>query len=147
MPSSGFFFGSTAQSSSLIDFLPSRLAADRLIRQYFTCVHPICQIVHRPTFEKEYDVFWDEISLGIEPPHSVQAITFAVMFSAVVSMDEAMIIRDFGAVSKDKLQENFKIGTETALAGANFLRTTKIEILQAFVMYLVSFKLFSVVPP
>ncbi len=140
MPSSGFFFGSAAQPASLIDFLPSRLAADRLIRQYFTCVHPICQIVHRPTFEKEYEAFWDEISLGVEPPNSVQAIVFSVMFSAVVSLDEAMIIRDFGAVSKEKLQGNFKIGTETALTRANFLRSTKIEVLQAFVMYLVSFK-------
>jgi hypothetical protein len=66
-PSSGFFFGQGGQQASLIDFLPSRLAADRLIKQYFQAVHPIAQIVHRPTFEKEYDTFWDEVSLGIEP--------------------------------------------------------------------------------
>lgn len=96
MPSSGFFFGSSGQGASLIDFLPSRLAADRLIKQYFECVHPICQIVHRPTFEREYDSFWDEVSLGIEPPVSVQAIVFAAMFSGVVSMEESTIIRDFG---------------------------------------------------
>jgi hypothetical protein len=136
-PSSGFFFGNAGQGASLIDFLPSRLAADRLIKQYFACVHTIAQIVHRPTFEKEYDTFWDEVSLGIEPPSSVQTIIFAAMFSGVVSMDESVIIRDFG-VSKASLIDNFKLGTETALARANFLRTTKIEVLQAFVMYLVS---------
>jgi len=32
-----------------------------------------------------------------------------------------------------------RLGTETALGRANFLRTTKIETLQSFVMYLVSF--------
>jgi len=58
------------------------------------------------------------------------------MFSGVVSMDEAIIERDFG-VSKASLIENFRLGTETALGRANFLRTTKIETLQAFVMYLV----------
>jgi hypothetical protein len=58
------------------------------------------------------------------------------MFSGVVSMDEADVIRDFG-VSKASLVENFKLGTETALSRANFLRTTKIETLQGFVMYLV----------
>jgi len=136
-PSSGFFFGNPGQQASLIDFLPSRLAADRLIKQYFACVHTIAQIVHRPTFEKEYDTFWDEVSLGIEPPSSVQTIIFAAMFSGVVSMDESVIIRDFG-VAKSSLIDNFKLGTETALARANFLRTTKIETLQAFVMYLVS---------
>jgi len=61
------------------------------------------------------------------------------MFSGVVSMDDAAVIRDFG-VSKVSLMDNFKLGTETALGRANFLRTTKIETLQAFVMYLVRSK-------
>ncbi|KAK0118870.1 hypothetical protein ONS96_011950 [Cadophora gregata f. sp. sojae] len=136
LPTSGFFFGGTGSQASLIDFLPSRLAADRLIKQYFACVHPICQIVHRPTFEKEWETFWDEVTLGIEPPNSVQTIVFAAMFSGVVSMDDSVILQEFG-VSKASLVDNFKLGTETALARANFLRTTKIEVLQAFVMYLI----------
>lgn len=136
-PASGFFFGQAGNQTSVIDFLPSRLAADRLVKQYFEAVHPIAQIVHRPTFEREYETFWDEVSLGIEPPNSVQTIVFAAMFSGVVSMDESGIIRDFG-VSKASLIDNFRLGTETALGRANFLRTTKIETLQAFVMYLVS---------
>jgi hypothetical protein len=103
IPSSGFFFGGTGQGASLIDFLPSRLAADRLIKQYFECVHPICQIVHRPTFEREYDTFWDEVSLGIEPPVSVQTIVFAAMFSGVVSMEESAVIRDFGVSCTPRL--------------------------------------------
>jgi len=65
-PTSGFFFGQGINQASLIDFLPSRLAADRLIKQYFSAVHPIAKILHRPTFEREYDTFWDEVSLGIE---------------------------------------------------------------------------------
>ncbi|KAE8441624.1 hypothetical protein EG329_004633 [Mollisiaceae sp. DMI_Dod_QoI] len=93
-------------------------------------------VVHRPTFEKEYDTFWDEVSLGIEPPNTVQTIVFAALFSGVVSMDESVVIREFG-VAKASLVDNFKLGTETALSRANFLRTTKIEILQAFVMYLI----------
>jgi len=52
-------------------------------------------------------------------------------------MDEAAVVRNFG-VSKSSLTDNFKLGTETALGRANFLKTTKIETLQAFVMYLVN---------
>lgn len=59
------------------------------------------------------------------------------MFSGVVSMDEQIIMRDFG-VSKESLIDNFRLGTETALGRANFLRTTKVETLQAFIMYLVN---------
>lgn len=135
-PTSGFFFGQAGQHASIIDFLPSKLAADRLIKQFFVAVHSIAQVLHRPSFEREYDTFWDEVSLGIEPPSSVQAIVFAVMFAAVVSMDPSTIIRDFG-VAKESLVDNFKLGTETALNRANFLRTTKIETLQAFILYLV----------
>lgn len=136
-PASGFVFGHTDNGSSLIDYLPSRLAADRLVKQYFTVVHPVAQLLHCPSFEKEYESFWEDISLGIEPPTSVQAIVFAVMFSGVVSMSEMIILRDFG-VPKDRLIDNFKSGTETALSKSQFLRTTKVETLQAFVMYLVS---------
>ncbi|KFZ23130.1 hypothetical protein V502_02392 [Pseudogymnoascus sp. VKM F-4520 (FW-2644)] len=135
-PASGFVFGHTDNGSSLIDYLPSRLAADRLVKQYFTVVHPVAQLLHYPSFEKEYESFWEDISLGIEPPTSVQAIVFAAMFSGVVSMSEMIILRDFG-VPKDRLIDNFKSGTETALSKSHFLRTTKVETLQAFVMYLI----------
>jgi hypothetical protein len=158
-PASSFFFGPPTHHSSLIDFLPSRFAADRLVKQYFLSVHPIAKILHRPSFEKEYDAFWDDVAVGVEPPSSAQATVFAVMFSGVVSMEEEMILREFG-VSKENLINNFRLGTETALGrgtlllssrldgpndtdttnnnAANFLRTTKVETLQAFVMYLVS---------
>lgn len=94
-------------------------------------------MIHRPSFETDYEAFWDEITLGIEPPGSLQALVFAVFFCAIVSMNEATIARDFGAM-KANLVENFKLGTETALARANFLRTTKVQTLQALVIYLVS---------
>jgi hypothetical protein len=135
-PASSFFFGQPIHQTSVTDFLPSRLAAGRLISQYFTAVYPIAQCVHRPSFEKEYENFWDEVSLGIEPPNSVQAVVFAAMFSAAVSMDESTVWRDFGT-PRENLIDNFKLATETALGKANFLRTTKVETLQAFVMYLV----------
>jgi hypothetical protein len=52
-------------------------------------------------------------------------------------MPEHRLLSEFG-VDKHSLVDNFRQGTESALARANFLRTTKLETLQAFVMYLVS---------
>ena len=75
--------------------------------------------------------------MGIEPVGSLQAIVFAAMFSGVVSMPEDILMSEF-AVAKKDLVENFQQGTETALVRANLLRTTKIETMQAFVMYMVS---------
>jgi hypothetical protein len=136
-PASNFFFSHGASQTSLIDYLPAKSAADHLLQQYWLAVHPICRVVHRPSFQRRYDLFWDEVRMGIEPIGSLQAIVFATMFSAVLSMPENKILNSFG-VSKKDLVDNFQQGAETALNRANLLRTTKVETMQAFIIYLVS---------
>lgn len=74
--------------------------------------------------------------MGIEPIGSLQALVFAALFSAVVSMPEDQILNAF-AVSKKDLVDNFQQGAETALGSANLLRTTRLETMQAFIMYMV----------
>lgn len=126
----------TSHDYTLVDFLPSKAAADRLMQQYWDAVYPVARIVHRPSFEKRYQAFWDDVSKGIEPTPSLQAVVFAALFTAVISMPEHEVLRLFGVPQKD-LKETFQLGTEIALGKAHFLRTTKTETLQAFVMYLV----------
>lgn len=121
----------------MIDFLPSRTVADRLLDRYWQSVHPIARLVHKPSFKKRYETFWDNVRSGLEPASSLQAVVFAVMFCGGVSMHEDAVLMEFG-VSKRDFVNNFQMGTETALGRANITRTTKIETLQAFVMYMVS---------
>lgn len=135
-PTSGVFFGQVVQSPSLLSFLPTKPAGDRLLEHYFDAVHPIARCVHKPSFEAQYEGFWEEATSGYEPRASVQAVVFAAWFSAVVAMDESVINREFG-FTKANLVENMKVGTEVALSKANFLRTTRVDTLQAFVMYMV----------
>lgn len=135
-PSSNFFFANATSSLSLVDYLPSRTVADRLLDRYWVSVHSVARVVHKPSFLRRYEIFWDDILSGIEPPGSLQAVIFAAMFSGAVSISEDIILMDFG-VSKKDLVNNFQSGTEYALGRANITRTTKIETLQAFVMYLV----------
>ena len=136
-PASNFFFMAEPQRN-LMSFLPSRYVTDRLIDQYWECVHYMCRIVHRPSFERQYASFWQSIQQGVEPPASLQAIVLAALLSAVVSMTEQEVVVQFG-VERAHLVDSFKNGTETALAKANFLRSTKLLTLQAMVMYLASF--------
>ncbi|KAI4143111.1 MAG: hypothetical protein LQ341_003010 [Variospora aurantia] len=135
-PSSSFFFSSGQNTASLIDFLPSKPIADRLLYQYWLAVHPICRTVHRPSFLRRYNVFWADVEAGVEPPGSLQAVVFAALFSGVVSMSENAVLMQFGTTRKD-LVENFQMGTETALGRANVIRTSKVETLQALVMYMI----------
>ncbi|PGH05180.1 hypothetical protein GX51_03079 [Blastomyces parvus] len=135
-PNSDLFFGGGDRRYSLADFLPSRAAANRLLQQYWEAVDPIAKIVHRPTFERQYENFWLDVSRGFEPTNSQQAIIFAAMFAAAISMAENTILSTFG-VTRKKLIENFQLATEMALGKANFLRTTKTQTLQGLVMYMI----------
>ncbi|KAI9781173.1 MAG: hypothetical protein M1839_006281 [Geoglossum umbratile] len=131
-----YFFGGFDHSTSIMAYMTPRKTADRLKLQYFNCVHPLACIVHKPTFEAQYERFWDSIIMGIEPPYSLQALYFAVMFSATVSMSDEAILGEYGR-TKESVVNDFRMNTEASLAKANFIRTTKLETLQAFVMYLI----------
>jgi len=137
VPTSSFFFAPGVEKTSLMAHLPSRVLADKLMTHYWEAVHVIARTLHRPSFQRHYETFWANINNGIEPRISFQAVVFAALFSSVISMTEARVLTEYG-VDKQDLVNNFKRGTEAALARANFLRTTKLETLQALVMYLVS---------
>lgn len=139
-PRSDMLLGSSLQEYTLLDMLPSKTVADKLLQHYWEACHPIARIVHRPTLEARYRILWDSIARGIEPTPSIQAIIFATLFTAAVSMTAQNVLDLFG-VEQRNLIERFQLGTESALGKAHFLRSTKIETLQAFVMYLVSWSL------
>jgi hypothetical protein len=139
-PASSFFFTPGVEKTTLMAYLQSKFMVDKLIAHYWVAVHPVARIVHRPSFERHLDKFWADVSAGIEPRNSFQAVVFAALLTSIVSMHEVRVLADFG-VDKHSLVNNFRQGAEAALARANFLRTTKLETLQAFVMYLVSIQL------
>lgn len=97
----------------------------------------MARTVHRPSFERQWQQFWDCIQVNVEPPAPIQALVMASLLSGAISMSEDRISYEFGAVKK-QLVDSFRQGTEMALYRANFLRTTKLLTLQALVMYLVS---------
>ncbi|KIW02865.1 hypothetical protein, variant [Verruconis gallopava] len=135
-PSSSFFFAPQPQRSSFMMYLPSKNVADSLLEHYWTAVHTICRVVHRPTFERQWVSFWQQIQTGIEPPASLQALVMGALLSSVVSLSDQAIEMQLG-VSKMQLLQSFQQGAESALYRANFLRTTKLMTLQALVMYLI----------
>lgn len=137
-PSSSFFFAPGVEKTSLMTYLPAKTLVDKLMANYWNVVHIISHTLHRPTFERQYAAFWQKVSSGFEPRMSFQAVLFAALLGSAISMPGEKVFAEFG-VEKQPLVDNFQQGTEAALAKANFLRTTKLETLQAFVMYLVSF--------
>ncbi|KAI1459095.1 hypothetical protein F4805DRAFT_456178 [Annulohypoxylon moriforme] len=137
VPTSGFFFGQTGEPPDILQFLPQRPAADWLMKQYFIAVHPIAPCSHRPSLEATYVTFWEEINRGFEPSPSMQAIIFGAMFSGAVSIDENTVFPESTGYSRASWVTSLKLATESALSKANFLRTTKVETMQAFIMYMI----------
>lgn len=73
-----------------------------------------------------------------QPSNSFIATMMAAMLSAIISMSDEQTVQFAGNTrTHTQLVEHFRKGTEFALARANFIRTTKLETLQAFVMYLI----------
>ncbi|KAF1920543.1 hypothetical protein BDU57DRAFT_18010 [Ampelomyces quisqualis] len=135
-PSSSFFFAPGIEETSLMTYLPAKFMVDKLIAHYWEAVHVIARILHRPSFERSLDKFWADVDAGREPRRPFQAVFFAALLSSIVSKHEEDVVAEFG-VDKHSLVDDLKRGTEAALARASFLRTTKLETLQAFVMYII----------
>ncbi|KAF2641433.1 hypothetical protein P280DRAFT_498255 [Massarina eburnea CBS 473.64] len=134
-PLSSFFFGPNVDNASLLAYLPSKVLVDKLLVHYWQVVHVIVRTVHRPSFERHYQVFWKNVRVRLEPRPSFQALLFAMLLSSIISMSEEKVLMEF-RVDKQSLVDNFRQGTDSALARANLLQTTKLETLQAFVTYL-----------
>lgn len=118
--------------------LRSQHLADRIMNYYWERVHPVACVVHRPSFQQRYDIFWSNASRAVkETPESTQALVYAALFSGVVSMDAETVRLELGGERKEWV-EALEKATAVSLGRAHAIRTEKPETIQAFVMYLVS---------
>ncbi|KIH87627.1 hypothetical protein SPBR_04611 [Sporothrix brasiliensis 5110] len=136
-PSSGALFGHLTAVPAVQNLLPSSWICDFLKNTYFTNVHPIASCLHQPTFEQQFSEFLLLVGRGRQPRRPRQALVLAVLFSGVVAADEQAIAVQFN-VRKIDLVGIVKYGVEASLGMANLLRTTSVEAMQAFVIYLVA---------
>ena len=127
------FYGISYELMELL--VPPPEFASWYVEAYWSRVHPIARVLHRPWFEKRYETFCNDLENGRESPYSLQSLVFAVMFSGVLAIPNE--IHPEKTLWVGKLQD----AVEDCLARANVIRTTNIETLQAFVVYLVRYQL------
>ncbi|KAJ5113194.1 hypothetical protein N7456_001728 [Penicillium angulare] len=131
------FFSQHSSKDSLVEYIPSRGIADKLLSRYWTSVHPVARVLHRPSFAHRYETLWENIDNGDAVTPSLAALVCAVLFSAVVSMSETQVLETC-QVSRSSLKEQLKSGVEAAIGRSQLLKSTRLEPLQAFVAYLLS---------
>ena len=134
-PNLGLFSASAADD--LMSYLPPPSISTRILHLYWSSVHPVARILHRPSFEKRWQTFANDLNTKTRPAKSLQALIFAILFSGVAAMPPSTLGREFGEDQQLWLHK-LKAGTEIALSQAQVLQTAKVETLQAFVAYLVS---------
>lgn len=127
---------SSCEAEHLEGKLPDHISAQWLLARYWTSVHPVARLLHRSSFQKKFDAYWDDIDSERVPARSLQALVFAVLLSGVVSTPETDLEPELGR-SKKYWIERLQTGTEEALSTAKMMATTKVETLQALVVYLV----------
>jgi hypothetical protein len=107
-----------------------------LLDVYLVHVDPILKILHRPSLcaylndRKNY--------LGYPREHPVPAALAAAVFYMATSVLSETQCLTFLAEGKQTVLTRYKRDTKTALAQVDFLVTTDLTVLQAFVLSLVS---------
>lgn len=95
------------------------------------------KILHLPTFH-------DSLLTALQSPHkiskSLEALIFSFYFITVTSLDDEETLRILGGESKPILSQRYRLATRQALVNAEFLKTTSLVTLQAYVLFLVSYE-------
>ena len=129
----GFIFGYSSTMVNLKKLHPSPTQVFILWEVFKENVDPMVRILHRPTARN----IIMKASSGTETlSKAAEALLFALYFSAVVSLDPAQCITLLGD-TKETLINRYRFATEQALARANFMNSSSLMLLQAFVFFLV----------
>ncbi|KAI9742983.1 MAG: hypothetical protein M1818_003278 [Claussenomyces sp. TS43310] len=140
-----FIFGIPDSSDERPD-PPSDVHRAILYQYYFSNVHPVYMILHKPVFVNNTS---NAVELGLMDPESkrfrfasLEAIVGAVSFASVSSMSPEDCLQEFNE-EKSSLQSKFKRATERALVDADFLNSMEITTLQAFAIYVLALRSYS----
>ena len=102
---------------------------------YLANVDPIFKILHGPSLRKYLQD--NATELDCSPGRGgLEALRFAIYFAAVTSLDNGECKHRIGE-DRTVLLARYRMGTESALAKADFINTVELSTLQALAIYLV----------
>ena len=113
-------------------FYPSRHNMPTLWNIYTDRMDRFVKVLHRPTIFTYVQEFTEGLLDQFDP--AVKAIFFAIALGAVVTLSDDEARSSFNE-TKATLISKYRLGTEQALAEAQFMTTINIQVLQAFTIY------------
>ncbi|KAL4894055.1 fungal-specific transcription factor domain-containing protein [Aspergillus ambiguus] len=130
----GFPLVTNSVPTSVTSVHPPTVKIFQLWQIYINNVDPLIKIIHVPTFQTQI------VGASADPskiPKPLEALMFGIYSISVVSLadDEAQNMFDEG---KAVLLAKYRRSTQQALANADFMRSSDLMVLQAYLLYLFS---------
>ncbi|KAI1025787.1 hypothetical protein LB503_006644 [Fusarium chuoi] len=129
---------------------PSADACLVLLGTFYSNVDPMTRIVHKPTLKRRLIQYID-YTYGRDASssddgellaahsgkdiHTFEPLALAIFYSSINSLSAEDVLLQF-SIEKEALLSQFQHGVQVALGRENFLTTSSIELLQAFVLLL-----------
>jgi hypothetical protein len=129
----GFPFVVGGQTTSVASAHPPYTQIVPLWQIYINNVNPLLKISHVPTLQQQIITAAADLA---KIPRPLEALMFAIYFSAVTSMSDNEVRKEFDE-DKTVLLSKYHSGTQQALVNAGFMRSTDLAVLQALLLYLV----------
>ncbi|KAK8035440.1 Bikaverin cluster transcription factor bik5 [Apiospora rasikravindrae] len=128
-----FIFGYRSSDVDLRKLHPLPSQIPFIWQIYTENVDPIVKILHVPTMHgivRQVRADMSNLAPGLE------ALMFAIYYASITSMEENEVQMNFNT-DKARLLDQYRFGTEQALAKANFVNTSDAMVVQAITLYLV----------
>lgn len=129
----GFIFGFSSLKVDLQSLYPSPSQIFILWEVYKENVDPVMRLIHRPTTR---NILLNAASSTDKITRPAEALLFSIYYGAVTSLTQEQC-RKLLDEDRVELLKKYRFATEQALARADFLNSSSLMCLQAFVSFLV----------
>lgn len=123
-------------SQDLLHCHPSHEGAMKLWEAHVQNVEPLIKVLHIPTTRKMVEMVSQKPAMASK---TQECLLFAIYHFATFSMTEEECGSVFGQ-SRTELLEIYQPALRQALVNASWLKTTKIPVIQAYVLFLISIR-------
>ena len=136
-PPSGLLLSASQCPPGWGNFFPSREEIHILYHQYYAAVDPLAHLIHKPSFDTECFNLSSSLPSLESAPASFRALLLAMCMAAAVSLSPMQSQLQLGIAKQNELVGKLKVATEKALIEANYMKSFKLQTLQAFTIYMV----------
>lgn len=130
-----------SETTQLSERHPPAVLIIQLWQTYVDNVNPLLKLTHSPTLQKQV-IAASANTRDLSRP--LECLLFNIYLIAIVSMSQAEVQNVLGETRSQALRR-YHITAQQSLMNADFMRTTSVQVVQGYVLYLVSLSRCSII--